>query len=234
MLRNMTIGGSRFIRPICCIPVIATILFAQSASADDDWWQNQHARTDWVFKELSESDVASTLDRVLKNQERWAKLPENAPTEFSCTKLEIPPPSAAALSAFDTAASTKRGPEADRAYAKAASLGSWRAAARLVNSTLQDEYWEGAVPIVGWLLAHHVPAGYNKLADVFQARLGYDGEPAGDGALNMIESLRWRAAREGDPVAQAQMADIFDKINRPVIAASLRACAIEQNPDIAR
>jgi hypothetical protein len=44
--------------------------------------------------------------------------------------------------------------------------------------------------------------------------------------------LRWRAAREGDLVAQAQMADVFDKIKKPAIAASLRACATEQNPDL--
>ena len=53
-----------------------------------------------------------------------------------------------------------------------------------------------------------------------------------DGTLDTIESLRWRAAREGDPVAQAQMADVFDKTKKPAIAASLRACATEQNPDL--
>jgi hypothetical protein len=231
MFRYIPIGRSRFKRLICCIAVIPMVVFAQNASADDDWWQNQHARTDWVFKTLKDSDVASTLDRVLKEQERWANLPENAPTKFSCTKLELPPPSPAALSAFNQASMT-RGPEADRGYAKAASLGYWRAAARLVNSSLEDEYWEGAVPIVAWLLVHHVPAGYNKLADVLEARSGYDGDAPSDGTLDTIESLRWRAAREGDPVAQAQMADVFDKIKKPAIAASLRACATEQNPDL--
>lgn len=204
----------------------------QNARADEsDWQKNQHIRTDWVFATLKESDVKPTLDRALKDQERWANLPENAPKAFSCTRLQIPPPSPAAVAAFNAAPGT-RGPDADKAYAKAASLGYWRAAARLVNNSLEDENWEGAAPIVAWLLVHHVPAGYNKLADILQATSGYDGETPSDGTLNMIESLRWRAAREGDPVAQAQMADTFDKIKQPAIAASLRACATQQNPDL--
>jgi hypothetical protein len=48
----------------------------------------------------------------------------------------------------------------------------------------------------------------------------------------IVALARWRAALEGDPVAQAQMADVFDKIKKPAIAASLRACATEQNPDL--
>jgi hypothetical protein len=37
-----------------------------------------------------------------------------------------------------------RGVAARRRYAKAASLGAWRAAARLVNSSLEDEDWDEA------------------------------------------------------------------------------------------
>jgi hypothetical protein len=234
ILKSPRIRGSRTKRLICCLAVIPMIVIAQNASADDDdWWKNQHVRTDWVFATLKESGVAPTLERSLKDQEHWANLPENAPDTFHCTKLQLAPPSSAALAAFDEAPAT-RGPEADKAYAKAASLGYWRAAARLVNSTLEDEYWEGALPIVARLLVHHVPAGYNKLADILKARSGYDGETPDNGTLGMIQSLRWRAAREGDPVAQAQMADIFDKLKKPAIAASLRACATEQTPDLGR
>lgn len=233
MFECKTFARSRFIGLIYCLTALTMITMAHNASAEDDWWKNQHTRTDWVYATIKAGDVAPALDRVLKEQRNWANLPGNAPTGFNCVKLELPPPSAAALAAFDEA-SIARGPEADRAYAKSASLGYWRAAARLVQGSLNDEYWEGAVPIVAWLLAHHVPAGYNKFADVLQARSGYDGETPSNGTLNMIESLRWRAAREGDPVAQAQMADIFDKINKPAIAASLRACATEQNPTLAR
>jgi len=86
--------------------------------------------------------------------------------------------------------------------------------------------------LLAWLLVHHVPAGYNKLADILKARSGYDGETPGNGTLGIIQSLRWCAASEGDPVAQAQMADIFDKLKKPAIAASLRACATHQNPDL--
>ncbi|WP_227789493.1 MULTISPECIES: hypothetical protein [unclassified Burkholderia] len=145
----------------------ACLAFAQHAVAEDDWDAARHVRTDWVFASMKEGDVRPTLDHALKDQVHWADLPGNAPDAgaFRCTKLAVPPPSAAAQAAFDAAPSS-RGRDADKAYAKAASLGSWRAAARLVNSSLEDEDWEGAQPAVAWLLAHHVPAGYNKLADV--------------------------------------------------------------------
>ncbi|WP_133646385.1 hypothetical protein [Paraburkholderia flava] len=233
MLRKTRVRGLWVNRLIYCLAVMPMIIPTQNASADDDFWKNQHVRTDWVYATLKESDVIPTLDRTIKDQAHWASLPENAPGTFHCKKLEIAPPSSAALAAFNEAPTT-RGPDADKAYAKAASLGYWRAAARLVNSSLEDEYWEGAMPIVAWLLVHHVPAGYNKFADILEARSGYDGETPGDSALSMIASLRWRAAREGDPVAQAQMADIFDKLKKPAIAVSLRACATQQNPDLAR
>jgi len=176
IIKKPRVTASSINRLICCLAAIPMIVVAQNACADDDdWWKNQHVRTDWVFGSLKESDVAPTLDRALKAQEHWANLPENGPDTFRCTKLELAPPSSAVLAAFNEASAT-RGPDADKAYAKAASLGYWRAAARLVNSTLEDEYWEGAVPIVAWLLVHHVPAGYNKLADILAARSGYDGE----------------------------------------------------------
>ncbi|MCQ4438325.1 hypothetical protein NO135_25295, partial [Clostridioides difficile] len=71
---------------------------------------------------MKESDVRPTLDRALKGQVRWADLPGNAPDAgaFQCTKLTLPPPSAEAQAAFD-AAPSPRGPDADKAYAKAAS-----------------------------------------------------------------------------------------------------------------
>ncbi|POM21316.1 hypothetical protein CSX04_02752 [Burkholderia cepacia] len=46
----------------------------------------------------------------------------------------------------------------------------------------------------------------------------------------MIASLRWRAAREGDPVAQMEMADLFEKLGQPDLVTALRACATQQNP----
>lgn len=233
MPRNPRIQAHWTTRLICCLAALPVIVAAQHARADSDWQKNQHLRTDWVFATLKEKDIGPTLDHALKDQSRWANLPENAPDTFRCKKLELAPASPAAVAAFNEAPTT-RGPDADKAYAKAASLGYWRAAARLVGSNLDDENWEGAAPIVAWLLVHHVPAGYNKLADILQAQSGYDGETPGDSTLSMIASLRWRAAREGDPVAQAQMADIFDKLNKPAIAASLRACATEQNPSLAR
>lgn len=219
-------------RLICALAVTPMFIATQNVSAeDDDFWKSQHIRTDWVFATLKESDVLPTLNRVLKDQAHWASLPENAPDSFRCTKLELAPPSSAALAAFNEVPA-KRGPDADRAYAKAASLGYWRAAARLVNSSLEDEYWEGAAPIVAWLLVHHIPAGYNKFADVLAARSGYDGETPDNSTLSTVASLRWRAALEGDPVAQMQMADIFDERKKPAIASALRTCATRQNPDL--
>ncbi|WP_423379034.1 hypothetical protein [Burkholderia sp. LMG 32019] len=211
--------------------VAACLAFAQHAAAESDWDAARHVRTDWVFASMKESDVRPTLDRALKDQVRWADLPGNAPDAgaFQCTKLALPPPSAEAQAAFD-AAPSPRGRDADKAYAKAASLGSWRAAARLASSSLDDEDWEGAQPAIAWLLVHHVPAGYNKLADVLQAMSGYDGETPGEGMSGMIASLRWRAAREGDPVAQMEMADLFEKLGKPDLVTALRACATQQNP----
>ncbi|WP_175873249.1 hypothetical protein [Burkholderia sp. BCC0397] len=213
--------------------LVGCLAFAQHAAAEGDWDTARHVRTDWVFASMKESDVRPTLDLALKDQARWAALPANAPDAgaFRCTKLALPPPSAAAQAAFD-AAPSPRGRDADKAYATAASLGSWRAAARLVNSSLEDEDWEGAQPAVAWLLAHHVPAGYNKLADVMQAMSGYDGETPGERMSGMIASLRWRAAREGDPVAQMEMADLFEKLGNNALVTALRACATQQNPEL--
>ncbi|WP_446902867.1 hypothetical protein [Burkholderia sp. YIM B11467] len=209
------------------------LAFAHHAVAESDWDAARHVRTDWVFASMKESDVRPTLDRTLKDQVRWADLPGNAPDagNFQCTKLALPPSSAEAQAAFD-AAPSPRGRDADNAYAKAASLGSWRAAARLANSSLDDEDWEGAQPVIAWLLVHHVPAGYNKLADVLQAMSGYDGETPGERMRGMIASLRWRAAREGDPVAQMEMADLFEKLGKTDLVTALRACATQQNPEL--
>ncbi|AXF20689.1 hypothetical protein CUJ89_09485 [Burkholderia pyrrocinia] len=222
-------AGNLF-RIVCLAGCLA---FAQHAVAESDWDAARHVRTDWVFASMKESDVRPTLDRALKDQARWADLPGNAPDagDFRCTKLVLPPPSADAQAAFD-AAPAPRGRDADKAYAKAASLGSWRAAARLVNSSLDDEDWEGAQPVIAWLLVRHVPAGYNKLADVLQAMSGYDGETPGERMRGMIASLRWRAAREGDPVAQMEMADLFEKLGKTDLVAALRACATQQNPEL--
>ncbi|WP_175843907.1 hypothetical protein [Burkholderia arboris] len=213
--------------------VAGCLAFAQHASADSDWDAARHVRTDWVFASMKESDVRPTLDRTLKDQVHWADLPGNAPDTgaFQCTTLALPPPSAAAQAAFDAAPSS-RGRDADKAYARAASLGSWRAAARLVNSSLEDEDWEGAQPAIAWLLVHHVPAGYNKLADVLQAMSGYDGETLGERMRGMIASLRWRAAREGDPVAQMEMADLFETLGKHDLVTALRTCATQQNPEL--
>ncbi|WP_423383662.1 hypothetical protein [Burkholderia sp. LMG 32019] len=224
--------GSWTKRQIYALAFVSMLVAVRHVGAqEDDFWKNQHVRTDWVFATLKESEVKPVLDRTLEDQQHWAGLPENVPNSFRCTRLDLDPPSPAALAAFNEAPAT-RGPAADRAYAKAAALGYWRGAARLVNSSLEDEYWEGAVPIVAWLLVHQVPAGYDKLADVLEASSGYDGETPDDGTLGMIASLRWRAALEGDPVAQMQMADIFVERKKPAIATALRTCASQQNPNL--
>ncbi|WP_179403148.1 hypothetical protein [Burkholderia guangdongensis] len=206
---------------------------AQTADTTDDWDAARHVRVDWVYVTMKQPDIVRTLDNAMKDQVRWANLPQNSPDveAFRCVKLALPPPTPAALAAFESAPSSM-GRDADKAYAKAASLGYWRAAARLVNSALDDEDWESAQPIVAWLLKHHVPAGYNKLADMFYAMSSYDGESPGADTSAMIVSLRWRAALEGDPVAQTDMADLFAE-PKPKVAASLRACASGQNPGLA-
>ncbi|MCU9957186.1 hypothetical protein OEJ37_27875 [Burkholderia sp. BKH01] len=88
------------------------LAFAQHAVADSDWDAARHARTDWVFASMKESDVRPTLDRTLKDQ------------------------------------------------------------------------------------------------------------------------VRWRAAREGDPVAQMEMADLFEKLGKTDLVTALRACATQQNPEL--
>ncbi|WP_227789494.1 MULTISPECIES: hypothetical protein [unclassified Burkholderia] len=61
---------------------------------------------------------------------------------------------------------------------------------------------------------------------------GYDGDTPGERMRGMIASLRWRAAREGDPVAQMEMADLFEKVGHDERVAALRACAMQQNPEL--
>jgi len=90
------------------------------------------------------------------------------------------------------------------------------------------------MPIVAWLLAQNIPSRYNKLADILDVTASYDGATPDSGTLDLVTSLRWRAAREGDPLAQVQMAVIFDKLKKPDIAASPRACAVQHNPNLAK
>ena len=220
---------------ICALTVMAAFASVQNAKAEEDaFWKQQHVRSNWVYATLKQDEVLPLLERTLKDQQRWADLPENAPDSFRCVTLQIAPPSADALTAFNKAEAMPHGIDADTAYAQSASLGYWRAAARLIDHSLDDEYWEGAEPAIAWLLTQHIPAGYNKLADVLEISSGYDGETPDNGTLNQVASLRWRAAREGDPVAQIKMVNIFNKLGKPDIAASLRACAIQQNPKLAQ
>jgi hypothetical protein len=98
---------------------------------------------------------------------------------------------------------------------------------------LDDEMWEDAMPMIQWLASHQVPAAYNKLADVLQMQSTYDGETASPDALSLIDSLRWRAALQGDPVAQIKMARWARANQQDGLADSLRDCAVRQNPELA-
>jgi hypothetical protein len=47
-----------------------------------------------------------------------------------------------------------------------------------------------------------------------------------------VVSLRWRAAQADDPLAQMQMADVFEKLGKPHLPTSLQSCARQQNPGL--
>jgi hypothetical protein len=123
-----------------------------------------------------------------------------------------------------------RGAEADLAYAEAAALGHWRAAARLATRMLEDEDWESAQAVVAWLLRQNVPAGHNRLADLIGTVSSYEHGASDAGSLQLATALRWRAAQAGDPVAQSLMARHFADAGKPDVARALQACARRQNP----
>lgn len=216
----------------------------RSGSSGDDELrarQNAEAKEQALFKEkvsawtkAAQNDPASSIDAILAEHRKWSALPQATISSqpFSCQTYQ-PVMSLQAELAFAEAATLPAGNHQKLAYAEAAQLGNWRAAARLVSLMLDDELWEDTIPMIQWLASHQVPAGYNKLADVLQIQSSYDGETASPGTVSLITSLRWRAALQGDPVAQIKMARWARANNQEDLADSLRDCAVRQNPELA-
>ena len=202
-----------------------------NATAEDAWLERRAHRVDWVYSVLKEDEISKILVSTMKSQEAWTKNPANDLKNFRCKKMKMASASSEAMAEFKKAAQS-RGVEAENGYVKSASLGYWRAAVRLANSSLEHDYWEGARPIVAWLLYKNIPAGYNKLADMLEGITGYENGRPDRGSQDMINSLRWRAAREGDPLAQMEMAKSLEKSENPGMVKSLESCAIEQLPDL--
>lgn len=182
------------------------------------------------------SDAASRmidLDQRLQEQGKWMQQPQAAfeAEQFSCQPFR-PKQAPEALRAFDEAAAMERGEAQQLAYAKAAGLGSWRAAARLSTIAFEEEDWESAAPMIGWLFQRQAPAAYNKLADLLRAQGNYDGESLDAGQQSLEMSLRWRAAQLGDPLAQISMARAARQQGKASLANQLRDCAQSQNPSL--
>ncbi|AZN35532.1 hypothetical protein [Iodobacter ciconiae] len=191
------------------------------------------ASTSWVTKTLNAEQQLHTLEQAfIKHKELIPSFGDLSKTTFSCKKLTLPQPSAQALQAFEEASNLPSGSEQTIAYAKAAKLGSWRAAARLASIALENEIWEDAKPSIAWLLHHKIPAGHNKLADLLATAGGYDGEQLSTEDQFTVITLRLRAAQQGDPVAQINMARYFKKQGQLDLAQSFQDCAKQQNPDL--
>ncbi|MBA4709180.1 hypothetical protein [Aquitalea aquatica] len=213
------------------------------SSADDEFRAQQKAAASEqaLFREkvgawtkAAQNDPASSIDAILAEHRKWSALPQARITSrpFTCQAYQ-PALSLQAELAFAEAATLPAGNHQKLAYVEAAQLGNWRAAARLASLMLDDEMWEDAMPMIQWLASHQVPAAYNKLADVLQMQSTYDGETASPDALSLIDSLRWRAALQGDPVAQIKMARWARANQQDGLADSLRDCAVRQNPELA-
>jgi hypothetical protein len=194
----------------------------------------QHARADWVYASIRRDEIKTVLQKAIADHLHWVKETQKGTKtpHFTCVRLNLPAPSPQAEAAFQKGAMLPEGPESDLAYEQAAALGHWRAAARLVKSTMDDEDWETAQPIIAWLLKNKIPAGYNKLADLSEATGNYDGEMLDDTGNAMVFLLRWHAALTGDPVAQAEVGDLLAKRGDTALADSLHACAVQQNPEL--
>jgi hypothetical protein len=192
---------------------------------------HKNARIAWAITEV---DPAVAIYAAVKEHYAWMKsaAAELGVSTFSCRMLALPNPGAEATDWFEKARSMPSGREQDMAYARAAGLGHWRAAARLASLLLDDEDWEGATPVIAWLISRNIPAGYNKLADLIMARGSYDGASLGEAEQRFLISLRWRAAQAGDPVAQAQMSKFFRDAGQQELATALLDCARRQNPEI--
>jgi hypothetical protein len=195
---------------------------------------NSNRRAAWVARELTPTQQAAILGSVFTEHREWMKLPEAKldATDFSCRTLALPSSDPEANRWFEQGKSLPFGQEQDFAFAKAAGLGHWRAAARLVGLSLEDEDWESAEPIVAWLLGRKIPAGYNKLADLLAARGSYEDGMLDDDLRVFLTTLRWRAAQLGDPVAQSQMSRHFQDAGHRQLADTLLQCARQQNPEI--
>lgn len=192
------------------------------------------ARSAWVARDLSSAEQSAILDAVVSDHQDWMRLPEARlnPDAFSCRTLSLPSPDPEAVRWFEQGRSLTFGPEQEQAYERAAELGYWRAAARLVGLSLDDEDWESARPIVAWLLNRKVPSGFNKLADLLESMEGYDGGLIDSDLRALLTTLRWRAAQLGDPVAQSKMSRHFREAGRQDLADALLDCARRQNPEI--
>jgi hypothetical protein len=180
-------------------------------------------RVAWALRALAPASPRQIVAQALQDQRRWMRTPAagTALNAWTCRTLTLAPPSPRAQATFERAAKL-RGAEADLAYAEAAALGHWRAAARLATRMLEDEDWESAQAVVAWLLRQNVPAGHNRLADLIGT--------SDAGSLQLATALRWRAAQAGDPVAQSLMARHFADAGKPDVARALQACARRQNP----
>lgn len=196
--------------------------------------QFKEARLAWVQKQMTPQQREQILASTLSEHRTWMRLAEARldVADFPCRILALPEPSSEAKYWFEKGRTAESTLGRDPAYAEAAARGHWRAAARLVSASMEDEDWESAEPIIAWLLKEKVPAGYNKLADLMAAMGAYDGATLSEVQSQVVTSLRWRAAQLGDPVAQANMSHAFEKTGRPALAKQLLDCAQKQNPEV--
>jgi hypothetical protein len=213
---------------------------AQRQEAEDEQRKDEAERkhralkASWMLKDIPAGEQDPLIRDTLKQHEVWMKTPAaKFPTAgFTCHTLNLPAPSTEAADWFEQGKTLRPGEKQEQAFVEAARLGHWRAAARLASSAMENEDWEGAQPVIAWLLKKNIPSGYAKLADLIAATSGYDGAQASASTQQRVISLRWRAAQLGDPVAQSQMNQYFAKQNQAKLAADLLACAQQQNPDI--
>jgi hypothetical protein len=206
---------------------------AASAKAEKEREDLRRLRIAWVEKEIPINQQIEIINTTLLEHKKWrdtpiAKFPD---TTFLCSVLTLPPPSNDARDSLYYALSLPEGRDRQLAYIKAAELGHWRAAAQLANAALNDEDWESAESIIAWLLKNNVPSGYTKLAEVIQSSAGYDGAVIDESVTNLVTSLRWRASQLGDPLAQSQMSDYFEKQGQTQISLDLKACSQQQYND---
>lgn len=177
--------------------------------------------------------IAEAYIKFLAEHNKWVRLPvaKISSQSFRCPPYQ-PVVNVQAEQAFAKAANLPAGNEQKLAYFEAAQLGSWRAVDRWISLTLDNEFWEGTIPMLYWLSSHQVPATYNRLADVIEIQSNYDAAMSSTGMSSLITSLRWRAALLGDPEAQIKMARWARTHAHTALADSLRDCAVQQNPTL--